>query len=312
MINLSAEVLSKHQKYIKIITEIKKSYKKSFKVPPRVIHEIKNKINPGNLFIMPAWENDKYIGVKVSTSFPSNTKINKPSIHGRYILFSSKTGIALAVIDGAELTAIRTVASAALATSILSRKDASSMLIVGTGKLASKIPFFYRSVRSIKTFYVWGRNFYKAKKLCDYFKKKKINAIPVKNINEVSKIVDIISCVTPSKKSLVLGKDVSKGCHIDLVGSFNTSMRESDDNLIKRGRVFFDNKEGGFKEAGDVLIPLKKKLISKSHIKGDFYDLIQGRIKGREHDQQVTIYKSVGDALQDYCIARYFYKFLKN
>ena len=95
MINISSDFLKKNQKYIKIITEIKKSYKKSFKVPPRVIHEIKNKINPGNLFIMPAWENDKYIGVKVSTSFPSNTKINKPSIHGRYILFSSKTGFVL-------------------------------------------------------------------------------------------------------------------------------------------------------------------------------------------------------------------------
>jgi len=311
MINLNAEILNKHQKYIKIITEIKKSYKKSFKVPPRLIHEIKNKKNPGNLFIMPAWENEKYIGVKVSTSFPSNTKINKPSIHGRYILFSSQTGFVLSVIDGAELTAIRTVASAALATSILSKKSASSMLIVGTGKLASKIPFFYGSVRNIKTFYVWGRNFSKAKELCKYFKKNKINATAVKNIKEVSKKVDIISCVTPSKKSLVLGKYVSKGCHIDLVGAFNMSMRESDDDLIKKGRVFFDNKEGGFKEAGDILIPLKKRLISRSHVKGDFYDLIQGRIKGRTDDQQVTIYKSVGDALQDYSIARYFYKLSK-
>ena len=311
MVNLSAETLGKHKKYIKIITEIKNSYKKSFKVPPRVIHEIKNKINPGNLFIMPAWERDEYIGVKVSTSFPSNTKLNKPSIHGRYILFSSKTGFVLSVIDGAELTAIRTVASAALATSILSKKNASSMLIVGTGKLASKIPFFYGSVRNIKIYYVWGRNFSKAKELCRNFKKNKINAIPVKNIKEVSKKVDIISCVTPSKKSLVFGSYVSKGCHIDLVGAFNISMRESDDNLIKKGKVFFDNKEGGFKEAGDILIPLKKKLISKKHIKGDFYDLIQGKIKGRTSNDQVTIYKSVGDALQDYSVARYFYKILK-
>ena len=311
MVNLSAETLGKHKKYIKIITEIKNSYKKSFKVPPRVIHEIKNKINPGNLFIMPAWERDEYIGVKVSTSFPSNTKINKPSIHGRYILFSSKTGFVLSVIDGAELTAIRTVASAALATSILSKKNASSMLIVGTGKLASKIPFFYGSVRNIKIYYVWGRNFSKAKELCRNFKKNKINAIPVKNIKEVSKKVDIISCVTPSKKSLVFGSYVSKGCHIDLVVAFNISMRESDDNLIKKGKVFFDNKEGGFKEAGDILIPLKKKLISKKHIKGDFYDLIQGKIKGRTSNDQVTIYKSVGDALQDYSVARYFYKILK-
>jgi ornithine cyclodeaminase/alanine dehydrogenase-like protein (mu-crystallin family) len=311
MINLSAEILGKHQKYIKIITEIKKSYKKSFKVPPRVIHEIKNKTNPGNLFIMPAWESDEYIGVKVSTSFPSNTKINMPSIHGRYILFSSKTGFVLSVIDGAELTAIRTVASAALATSILSKKSASSMLIVGTGKLASKIPFFYGSVRNIKIFYVWGRNFSKAKELCRNFKKNKINAIPIKNIKEVSKKVDIISCVTPSKKPLVFGRYVSKGCHIDLVGAFNISMRESDNKLIERGRVFFDNKEGGFKEAGDVLIPLKKKLISKSHIKGDFYDLIQEKVKGRTSNEQVTIYKSVGDALQDYSVARYFYKILK-
>jgi len=311
MVNLSAETLGKHKKYIKIITEIKNSYKKSFKVPPRVIHEIKNKINPGNLFIMPAWERDEYIGVKVSTSFPSNTKINKPSIHGRYILFSSKTGFVLSVIDGAELTAIRTVASAALATSILSKKNASSMLIVGTGKLAAKIPFFYGSVRNIKIYYVWGRNFSKAKELCRNFKNNKINAIPVKNIKEVSKKVDIISCVTPSKKSLVFGSYVSKGCHIDLVGAFNISMRESDDNLIKKGKVFFDNKEGGFKEAGDILIPLKKKLISKKHIKGDFYDLIQGKIKGRTSNDQVTIYKSVGDALQDYSVARYFYKILK-
>ena len=311
MVNLSAETLGKHKKYIKIITEIKNSYKKSFKVPPRVIHEIKNKINPGNLFIMPAWERDEYIGVKVSTSFPSNTKLNKPSIHGRYILFSSKTGFVLSVIDGAELTAIRTVASAALATSILSKKNASSMLIVGTGKLAAKIPFFYGSVRNIKIYYVWGRNFSKAKELCRNFKKNKINAIPVKNIKEVSKKVDIISCVTPSKKSLVFGSYVSKGCHIDLVGAFNISMRESDDNLIKKGKVFFDNKEGGFKEAGDILIPLKKKLISKKHIKGDFYDLIQGKIKGRTSNDQVTIYKSVGDALQDYSVARYFYKILK-
>jgi ornithine cyclodeaminase len=115
---------------------------------------------------------------------------------------------------------------------------------------------------------------------------------------------DIVSCATLSATPLVRGAKLRKGAHVDLVGGFTPKMREADDDAIKRARLFVDTREGAFKEAGDIVEPLKRKLITKDDVKADLFDLCRGVAKGRGAKGEITLFKSVGSAIEDLAAAR--------
>lgn len=279
-------------------------------IPERHHHEFPNDKadKDSTLLLMPAWNPSSNAGVKIVTINPENGQFNLPSIQGAYIYFDSATGVLKAIIDAKNLTAKRTAATSALASKILSRPSSSSLLMIGTGSLSINLIRAHASIRPIKKVYVWGRNLNKAQEICNQLKDEEFSVEAIEKIETKMSEVDIISCATLSSTPLVFGKNLQLGQHIDLVGAYNATMRESDNQTILRSSVFVDSWKGALSEAGDILIPLKEKIITQSHIKADLFELSSKQKSGRTNTEEITLFKSVGHALEDLIAADYFYK----
>lgn len=261
-----------------------------------------------SLLFMPAWNPSEDAGIKIITVSPENGQFNLPAIQGSYIYLDAVNGRVKATLDAKNLTAKRTAAASALASSFLSRKEANSLLMIGTGALSSNLIKAHASVRPISEVYVWGRNFDKAKAVCDKLGGERFNVYPVETIEEKISEVDIISSATLSKTPLVHGKYLKPGQHIDLVGAYKKDMREADNNTIANASVFVDTYEGGLKESGDIVIPLETGIINASDIKADLFELCSNQVSGRGDEKEITVFKSVGHALEDLVAARYYYE----
>jgi ornithine cyclodeaminase/alanine dehydrogenase-like protein (mu-crystallin family) len=273
-------------------------------VPPRHHHDLKNPKEgvDSTLLLMPAWEESEDLGVKIVTVSPNNAKHNLPAINGIYLLFNAQTGTLAALMEGKTLTAKRTAAASALASSYLSREDSSSMLMIGTGALSVELIKAHATVRNIKDVFIWGRDKNKALEIVEKLKND-FNIKAIDNIEDEISNVDIISCATLSVKPLVLGKFLKEGQHIDLVGSYKPNMREADDELIKKVDIFIDTSMAK-KETGDIKIPLEEKTISENDINADLFELTRGLKKGRLSASSITLFKSVGHALEDLAAAK--------
>jgi len=280
------------------------------KVPMRHHHDYSNpeESKDSTLLLMPAFQAGKDLGVKIVTVSPNNGKYDLPSIQGTYIYLDGHKGNIKAILDAKLLTGKRTAATSALASSYLSRKDASSMLMIGTGALAVNLIQAHASVRPIKEVYVWGRTFEKAQLVCDALKNSSLICKPVPTIEEVISEVDIISAATLSPVPLVLGKWLRAGQHVDLVGAYKKDMREADDETVLKASLFLDTYQGGLKESGDILIPLTNGIITKENIKADLFELCSNAKQGRTSYDEITYFKSVGHALEDLVAAGYFYE----
>jgi ornithine cyclodeaminase len=314
LLQISDKFIDDNTRYSELVSEIKNAFAGSaIEVPARHHHNFSNPEEEidSTLLIMPAWNPGKEAGVKIVTVSPNNSKFNLPSIQGTYIYIDAHTGLVKAILEAKALTAKRTAATSALASSYLSKKNASSLLMIGTGVLSTNLILAHASVRPIKNVFVWGRNAAKAQIICKELANEKFNISAVDSIEEVISKVDIISCATLSKTPLVLGKYIKNGQHIDLVGAYKTDMREADDEAIKRSEVYVDTYQG-LRESGDIFVPLQKGIISEKDIKADLFELCSNKKQGRQNDQEITYFKSVGHALEDLTAATYYYKKFKN
>jgi ornithine cyclodeaminase/alanine dehydrogenase-like protein (mu-crystallin family) len=259
------------------------------------------------LLLMPAWDPGKDVGVKIVSVNPNNATYNLPTIQGTYVYLDAHQGFVKAIMDAKALTAKRTAAASALAASYLAKKNASSLLMIGTGVLSSNLIRAHASVRPIKNIFVWGRDLAKAKVVADTFKGGHLEVKAVENYLPYLSKVDIISCATLSKTPLVFGKNLVPGQHLDLVGAYKKDMREADDDAILRSSIFLDTFQGGVKESGDIVIPIQKGILKETDIKADLFGLCSKSKKGRLNDEEITLFKSVGHASEDLIGARYFY-----
>ncbi|MFN3506804.1 MAG: ornithine cyclodeaminase family protein [Allorhizobium sp.] len=250
------------------------------------------------LLLMPAWQPGQYIGVKLVSVFPDNHLRALPAIHGSYLLSSGRTGELLAVLDGGELTARRTAAASALAARYLAREDASTLLVVGTGRLSVNLIEAHSRVRPIKRVLIWGRDKTKAAEAAAEAGKLGHQVTVADNLETAARQADIISCATLSRSPLICGEWLKPGSHLDLIGAFTKDMRESDDEAVRRARVFVDTRAGAFAEAGDILQPIASGVITEDHVIGELADLVGGR-QGRRSSDDITLFKSVGAALED-------------
>lgn len=277
-------------------------------VPQRHHHDFPNPEvgSDSTLLLMPAWNPSQSAGVKLVTVSPENSQFDLPAIQGTYVHFDATTGVVKALLDAKSLTAKRTAAASALASSFLSRADSSTLLMIGTGALSSNLILAHAAVRPIKQVYIWGRNFEKAKAVAAGFDKAAFTVTPIENYAEYLAKVDIISCATLSKKPLIKGDHVSPGQHLDLVGSYKKDMREADDVVMSKAAVFLDTYQGGLQESGDILIPLENGSLKKAAIKADLFELCRGTKPGRIDETQLTVFKSVGYALEDLVAADYY------
>ena len=306
---ITKEQLERELDYPQLVEALRKAFQDEYVVPKRHHHNFENPKEgvESTLLLMPAWKAGKYLGVKVVTISPKNGKYSLPSIHGFYSLFDAHQGKPLAQIDAATLTNQRTAATSALASHFLSKKESSSLLMVGTGNLAPELIKAHSAIRPIRKVYVWGRNFENAKALLRFFPNASLDIIPIKNIEEGIAEADIISCATLSPNPLVFGKLLRAGQHIDLVGAYLPEMREADDETILRSSVFVDTYDGA-KESGDILIPLKNGILEKENICGDLFELCRGEKTGRKNEGEITLFKSVGHALEDLAAAKMIYE----
>lgn len=251
------------------------------------------------MLLMPSWVPGLYSGVKILNLFPDNHLRSLPTIVGRYLLSSGKTGEMLALIEGGELTARRTAATSALASRSLSREDASELVMVGTGRLSLNLIEAHCVVRPIKRVRIWGRDFGKATSLAEEARKLGIEAEPVSDLEQAVHSADIVSCATLSSEPLIRGEWLKPGSHVDLVGAFKPTMRESDDNAIRRSSVFVDTYVGASHEGGDIAIPLKQGVLKPEDIRAELRELVTGARPGRTSIKEITLFKSVGAALED-------------
>ena len=314
LIQIDEEFIENSTVFPELIQKLKLSFSdRNVIVPERHHHDFPNPVvnKDSTLLLMPAWNSGKDAGVKIVTVSPENGRFNLPSINGTYIYFDAINGTLKAILEAKSLTAKRTAATSALASSYLSRADSNSLLMIGTGALSANLIKAHASVRPIKNVFVWGRNFEKAQVLCDQLSNESFTSAPIKSIKEKISEVAIISCATLSETPLILGKYLQAGQHIDLVGAFKKDMREADNNTISRASVFVDN-FGGLQESGDIFIPLQEGILHESDIKADLFDLCSNSKKGRINSEEITVFKSVGHALEDLAAANYYYNKYNN
>lgn len=302
--------IENHTFFLDLIDALRDGFSsKEIIVPKRHHHDFPNPstVKDSTLLLMPAWNPSKESGVKIVTVSPENGKFNLPSINGTYIYLDAEKGTVKAILDAKSLTAKRTAAASALASYYLSNKNSKSLLMIGTGALSINLIKAHTAVRPIKNVFVWGRNFEKAKEISLKLKDEKFVIQPIQTIEEKIEEVDIISSATLSQIPLILGKHLKKGQHIDLVGAYKKDMREADDETIIKTSVYLDTYQGGLKESGDIVIPLKNGSLKESEIKADLFELCSGRKKGRNNPKEITLFKSVGHALEDLVAANYYY-----
>jgi ornithine cyclodeaminase len=312
---ISNEFIEENTSFAELISEIKQHFSTDeVIVPLRHHHDFPNPEVQADstLLLMPAWNPSKNAGVKIVTVSPENGQFDLPSIQGTYIYFDAVKGSIKAILEAKSLTVKRTAAASALASSYLSRENSSSLLMIGTGALSINLIKAHAAVRPIKEVFIWGRSFEKATAICEELKNENFTSTPIKSIQEKISEVDIISCATLSKAPLVLGKYLKSGQHIDLVGAYKKDMREADDETISKAAVYLDTFQGGLKESGDIVTPLQNGILKKEDIKADLFQLCSNQKTGRNSAEEITVFKSVGHALEDLAAANYYYNKYSN
>jgi ornithine cyclodeaminase/alanine dehydrogenase-like protein (mu-crystallin family) len=310
---VSADDLAGTFTFPRLIEALRQAFQSPIAVPARHHHAIDRPGEPAaTLLLMPAWtEGDdarSYLGVKIVTVYPGNAARSLPSIFGTYLLLDGATGAPLAAIDGQTLTLWRTAAASALAASYLARNDATRLVMVGAGALAPYLIRAHASVRPIADVHIWNRHADRAEQVATTFTGTSYTVRATTDLEASVRNADVVSCATLSSEPLVRGAWLKPGAHLDLVGGFTPKMRESDDDAIRKSRVYVDTRAGALKEAGDVVQPLASGIVSESDIPGDLFDLCRARVRGRQSADEITLFKSVGTALEDLAAARLAYE----
>ena len=260
------------------------------------------------LLLMPAWRSGEYIGIKLVTIFPGNAERGMPAVSAGYLLMDGKSGAVLAMIDGGELTARRTAATSALAARFLARTDARTLVVLGTGRIARELARCHVATRSgLERVLIWGRTPARAAALAGELARDGIAATAAGDLATAIASADIVSSATLATEPLVRGDWVCPGTHVDLVGGYTPRMREADDALIRKARVFADTAAGALSEAGDLVVPVTHGILDPASV-ADLHGLCRGTCPGRRDGAEVTVFKSVGAALEDLAAAILVYE----
>jgi len=270
--------------------------------------QIPVKDQDGTALFMPAYlTSSQSLGAKIVSVFPKNITQNLPSIHALVIMIDAKTGQPEALIDGAYLTALRTGAGSGVATEILAKHNARVVAIFGAGTQGRTQLEAICTVRSVEKVWVYDREFEHAQLFVEEFQKKgapfPTNILAAQSPSQAVKEADIICTATTSSCPVFEDQDLKPGVHINAIGSYTPEMQEIPAETVVRSKVFVDSISASMAEAGDLIIPLKKGLITPSHILGEIGLLATDQIKGRESNKDLTLFKSVGIALQDVAVA---------
>jgi len=295
---LSAADVARAAPYRELVEALREGFRSDVTTPVRHHHETSPTTT---LLLMPAW-NREWTGLKVVTVKTDNAPLGLPTVQGSYLLIDNRTGTPLVMLDGTELTRRRTAAAAALAADYLARANASVLTLVGAGALALHFARAHAAVRPIKTIHICNRTSSKAETTAAELRADGF-AAHFSEIDEAMRQSDIVCGITSSTEPLIRGAWVKPGTHIDLAGAFKPTMRETDGDAVAKASVYVDTYEGGKAEAGDLLQAEAEGKFSFKSVKGDLAELCRGKVPGRQSDEEVTLFKSCGTALEDLAAA---------
>jgi ornithine cyclodeaminase/alanine dehydrogenase-like protein (mu-crystallin family) len=262
--------------------------------------------------VMPAYlAGSGALGVKALTLFPHNSARSLPTINALVLLFDAANGLPLALIDGGYLTALRTGAASGTATRLMARDDAHIMALFGAGTQALPQVWGVCVARSIERVWIVNRTLERAERLAEELR---AFGAPIPTDVRVAPSArpalaesDVVCCATASPTPLFEDTDVRQGSHINGVGSYRPTMQEIPAETVARARVVVDQRQAAWAEAGDLVIARDQGLIDEAHIAGELGEVALGRVAGRTGPEQITFFKSVGNAAQDVAVAQIAY-----
>jgi len=263
----------------------------------------------GALGMMPGYLGDiGMMGLKVVSVFPGNHGTDYDSHMGAVMLFEDQHGQLLAIVDASEITAIRTAAVSAVATRLLARENASELAILGSGVQAASHLAAMLLARKITRVRLWSRNGQHAAKLAKIAAKRHGVEIDIMSSAQAAVAgADIVCTVTSAREPVLLGEWLPAGAHINAVGSSVAFTRELDTAAVVKAKLFVDRREATLNEAGDFLLPRQEGAIDDTHIRGEIGEILLGRVKGRETEEEITLFKSLGLAVEDVAAAHHVY-----
>ncbi len=265
----------------------------------------------GHLFgLMPAYlSRTEVVGAKLITVFPDNRERGLPSHQGVVMLFDAATGEPLGAFDAEAITAVRTAAVSALATRLLASPSASVLALLGTGRQARTHLAAMQAVRAIQAVRVWGPH--QARAMAFKAEMEESAGIPVtvcESPKEAAWSADIVCTVTASTRPILERAFVKDGAHINAVGACRAGDRELSSSLMAAARLFVDSRDSALQEAGDYLIPLSEGAVGPAHLVGELGDLLTDRLPGRTDPEEITLFKSLGLAVEDLACAQFLYQ----
>ena len=298
----SAEQVHAALPWSTLVPALRDAFAAGATVPRRHAHALSDR---DSLLLMPAWSDDA-LGVKVVTVMPDSCAAR--TVQALYLLLDRHTGEPRAVLDGEALTVRRTAATSVLAASYLARDDASHLLVIGTGTLAPYMVRAYCATRpAITRVRLWGRTPARAVASAAALARE---GLPVEACADAPDALpnavaasQIVCAATTSRAPVIYGAWLSPGTHVDLVGGFTPAMREADDHTMRVSRIVVDSYDGALTEAGDLVDPLARGVILREQVVAELRELVMRTIPGRTDRAQITLFKSVGLALEDLAAA---------
>ncbi len=263
----------------------------------------------GALGLMPAHlSGHAALGLKAVTFFPRNEGTDLDSHQGAVLLFETGRGRLLAVIDATSLTSVRTAAVSGLATRLLARADAGDLALVGSGVEARTHLEAMLAVRTLRRIRVASKTFERARSFADREAKRHGVAVtPCHSVEEAVSGADIVCTVTSSREPVVRGAWLAPGAHVNAVGSSVATARELDSEAVARARLFIDHRTSALTEAGDILLARAEGAIDDAHVAGELGQVVTGQVPGRQSPSDITVFKSVGLAIEDVAAALHIY-----
>lgn len=263
----------------------------------------------GALGMMPSYLGGiQAMGLKAISVFPGNHGTPYDSHQGVVLLFETHNGRLLAIVDATSVTAIRTAAVSALATRLLALESAGDLAILGSGTEARTHLEAMLAVRPLRRVRVWSRHAENAARFAAVESER--HGIKVEVLPDARAAVagaDLICTTTAAAEPVLAGAWIAPGAHINAVGSSVASARELDTAAVARSRLFVDRRESALNEAGDFLIPKKEGAFGDEHIAGELGEVLLGSVAGRRAPEEVTLFKSLGLAIEDLAAAQHIY-----
>ncbi|MEI5638585.1 MULTISPECIES: ornithine cyclodeaminase family protein [unclassified Pseudoalteromonas] len=306
---ISAQQVASQLNFTRLITALREGFAQQAGMPTRNVYELNQQPDNHDAFaVLPAW-NETVIGVKAFTYFPHNKQQQKATLHSKIMLFDRQYGEPLALVDGTEVTLWRTAAVSALAADYLAPKNARHLVFFGSGNLSSYMINAHLAVRDYHQVTVIARNqdagLALVESLSVEYPEIKFN-FAQQACESIIANADVISCATGSQQPLFKGKWVTPGTHIDCIGNHHREGRECDSETVCKSRVFVDSRANVLNEAGELLLPIKEGVFSPTDVVAELSEMTKDQ-GGRETEQEITLFKSVGTALSDLIGAKLVY-----